>query len=170
MRIAVGGEFRGSGWFRFAAHRAECEAYTAIEGRVSQTMELERPLPAFGNHAMINDGFLLNLYDLSQGPGIQITRQMLLSSPDHRGATGPMLFAIDLAIEFVESAKLKVAAGTFEALHFRFVDIPGLPLEHPPYDLWCTADGDYVLLKAEVGGYMQTAYELAAYSKTGGPA
>jgi len=170
VRIAVGGEFRGSGWFRFAAHRAECEAYTAIEGRVSQTMELERPLPAFGNHAMINDGFLLNLYDLSQGPGIQITRQMLLSSPDHRGATGPMLFAIDLAIEFVESAKLKVAAGTFEALHFRFVDIPGLPLEHPPYDLWCTADGDYVLLKAEVGGYMQTAYELAAYSKTGGPA
>lgn len=169
VRIAVGGEFRGSAWFRFADDRAECEAYTAIEGRVSQTMEIDRPLPAFGNHAMINDGFLLHLYDLSKGPGVQVTRRMLLSSPDHRGATGPMLFAIDLAIEFVGREKLHVVAGTFDALHFRYVDIPGLPLEHPPYDLWCTDDGDYVLLKAKVGGYMQTAYELVAYSRTGAP-
>jgi hypothetical protein len=91
---------------------------------------------------------------------------MLLSSPDHRGATGPMLFAIDLAIEFVGRETLTVAAGTFAALHFRFVDIPGLPLEHPAYDLWCTDDGDYVLLRAKVGGYMQTCYELASYAQT----
>jgi len=167
VRIAVGGVFRGSGWFRFSASEAECEAFTSVEGRVSQRMELDRPLPAFGNHAMVNDGFLLNLYDLSKGPGVQVTKGMLLSSPDHRGATGPMLFAIDLAIEFVGRERLRVGAGTFDALHFRFVDIPGLPLEHPPYDLWCTDDGDYVLLKAQVGGYMQTAYELTAYSKTG---
>jgi hypothetical protein len=77
-----------------------------------------------------------------------------------------MLFPIDLAIEFVGRETLKVAAGKFDALHFRFTDIPGLPLEHPPYDLWCTDDGDYVLLKAAVGGYMQTAYELAAYDRT----
>lgn len=166
VRIAVGGEFRGSAWFNFAGGVAECEAFTTVEGRVSQRMALDAPLPAFGNHAMINDGFLLGLYDLSKGPGVQVTKRMLLSSPDHRGATGPMLFAIDLAIEFVGRETLKVAAGKFPALHFRMVDIPGLPLEHPPYDLWCTDDGDYVLLKAEVGGYMQTAYELTAYSRT----
>ncbi|MCR9180202.1 MAG: hypothetical protein NXH71_08215 [Erythrobacteraceae bacterium] len=108
VRIAVGGTFRGSAWFRFAADLAECEAYTAVEGRVSQTMKLARPLPAFGNHAMINDGFLLHLYDRSKGPGVQVTRGMLLSSPDHRGATGPMLFAIDLAIEFVGRESLTV--------------------------------------------------------------
>lgn len=167
VRIAVGGEFRGSGWFRFSDTLAECEAHTALEGRVSQKVELKAPLAAFGNHAMVNDGFLLSLYDLAQGPGVQTFRNILLSSPDHRGATGPMLFPIDLAIEFVGHVPLKVAAGKFDALHFRFVDIPGLPLEHPAYDLWCTSDGDYVLLKAAVGGYMQTAYELTSYDRTG---
>lgn len=167
VRIAVGGKFRGSGWFRFADSFAECETMTAVEGRISQRMELDAPLAAFGNHAMVNDGFLLNLYDLSQGPGVQVFRNILLSSPDHRGATGPMLFPIDLAIEFVGSEQLAVRAGTFNALHFRFMDIPGLLLEHPPYDLWCTDDGDYVLLKAQVGGYMQTAYELTSYARTG---
>ncbi len=166
VRIAVDGIFRGSAWFNFADGVAECEAFTTVEGRVSQRMKLNRPLVAFGNHAMINDGFLLNLYDLSQGPGVQVTSRMLLSSPDHRGATGPMMFAIDLAIEFVGRETVKVAAGKFNSLHFRLVDIPGLPLEHPPYDLWCTDDGDYVLLKAIVGGYMQTAYELTAFDRT----
>ncbi|WEK42212.1 MAG: hypothetical protein P0Y64_12500 [Candidatus Sphingomonas colombiensis] len=170
VRIAVGGEFRGSGWFRFSPALAECEAMTTVEGRISQRMELASPLVAFGNHAMVNDGFLLSLYDLTQGPGVQVFRNILLSSPDHRGATGPMLFPIDLAIEFVGRETLTVAAGTFAALHFRFTDIPGLLLEHPPYDLWCTDDDNYVLLKAAVGGYMQTAYELTAYERTGGAA
>ena len=65
--------------------------------------------------------------------------------------------------QFVGEEVVNVSAGRFDALHFRFTDIPGLPLEHPPYDLWCTADNDYVLLKAAVGGYMQTAYELSSY-------
>lgn len=170
VRIAVGGEFRGSGWFRFSDSIAECEASTTVEGRVSQKMELKSPLVAFGNHAMVNDGFLLSLYNLAEGPGVQVFRNILLSSPDHRGATGPMLFPIDLAIEFVGQEQLTVTAGEFSALHFRFTDIPGLLLEHPPYDLWCTADGDYVLLKAAVGGYMQTAYELTSYDSTGADA
>lgn len=165
VRIAVGGEFRGSSWFRFSEHEAECEGFTAVEGRVSQRMRLERPLVAFGNHAMINDGFLLSLYDLSKGPGVQVAERLLLSSPDHRGATGPMLFAVDLAIQFVGEEELAVAAGRFRALHFRMVDVPGLPLEHPEYDLWVTADGDYVLLKAAVGGYMLTGYELAHFER-----
>jgi hypothetical protein len=164
VRIAVGGVFRGSAWFRFWDSMAECEAFTALEGRVSQQMALDRPLAAFGNHAMANDAFLLSLYDLSQGPGVQVTKRLLLSSPDHRGATGPMLFPVDLAIEYAGEQEVSIAAGTFRAHHFRMVDVPGLPQEHPEYDLWVTADGDYVLLRAEVGGYMQTAYELTSYA------
>lgn len=167
VRICVGGEFRGSGWFHFTHDAAFCEAFTAIEGRVSQRMALAASLPAFGNHAMINDGFLMSLYDLAQGPGTQVFPAMLLSSPDHRGATGPMLFEISLALEFVGEERIEVAAGKFDALHFRIVDTPGLLQEHPPYDLWCTDDGDYVLLKACVTGYMQTAYELASCERTG---
>lgn len=167
VRIAVGGAFRGSGWFTFAEDMAECETFSALEGRVSQRMSLEEPLAAFGNHAMVNDGFLLSFYTLDKGPGVQVLRRLLLSSPDHRGATGPMLFAVDLALEFVGREKLSVGAGSFDALHFRMVDVPGLLLEHPSYDLWCTDDGDYVLLKAAVGGYMQTAYELVSCERSG---
>lgn len=166
VRIFVGGTFRGSAWFNFATDKATCEAFTSLEGRISQSMALAKPLPAFGNHAMINDGFLLSLYDLDKGPGTQVIPQLLLSSPDHRGATGPMLFAVDLALQFVGKEQIEVSAGVFDALHFRMVDIPGLPQDHPPYDLWCTADGDYVLLKARVTGYMQTAYELVSCERS----
>ena len=40
------------------------------------------------------------------------------------------------------------------------ISITTLPLEHPPYNLWCTNDGHFILLQADVGGYMQTLYEL----------
>ena len=160
VRIAIGGRFRGSGWFRFAGSLAECEAFTSVEGRVSQRLTMAGPLPAFGNHAIINDGYMASLYDLSKGPGLQVTRGILLSSPDHRGATGPMLFPVDLTMEYAGEEDVTVAAGRFRARHFRVVDVPGMPLEHPAYDLWVTADADYILLKAAVGGYMQTAYEL----------
>tara|TARA_R110001599_G_scaffold132983_1_gene310345 strand:- start:64764 stop:65498 length:735 start_codon:yes stop_codon:yes gene_type:complete len=160
VRIAVDGQFRGSGWFRFGKNIAECEAITTIEGRISQRMELDSPLVAFGNHAIINDGFLLSLYDLSQGPGTQLIEHMYLSSPDHRGATGPMFFPINLAIQYHGLEEIEVEAGRFEAHKFSLPDVPGLLEKHPDYDLWCTSDGHYILLKAAVGGYMQTRYEL----------
>ncbi|OFA29841.1 hypothetical protein BAE46_13210 [Glaciecola punicea] len=160
VRISVGNEFRGSAWFTFEDDRCECEVLTSIEGRLSQTVKLSKKATAFGNHAMVNDGLLMSQYNLEKGPGTQIIKDLPLSSPDHRGATGPMLFLVDVAIEYVGKETLTVTAGTFEALHFKIVDVPGLPLDHPEYHIWCTSDGQYILLKATVGGYMQTHYEL----------
>lgn len=165
VRIAVGGQFRGSGWFAFNGHEAQCESTTTVEGRVSQRYALDAPLRAFGNHAIINDAYAMSLYDLAQGPGKQ-TFFMLLSSPDHRGATGPMLFPVQLAIEYVGEEDITVIAGTFRARHFRILDV-GMPEEHPDYDLWVTADDDYIILRATVTGYMQTAYELTSYQVVG---
>jgi hypothetical protein len=159
-RIFVAGEFRGSAWFRFDGATAECEASTAIEGRVSQQMSLGGPAPSFGNHAIISDGFQLGLYDRSRGPGTQVIQNLPISSPDHRGATGPMLFVVDLAVQYHGEERIDVKAGQFDALKFSITDVPGLPLEHPPYHLWCTNDGHFIVLRAEVGGYMQTRYEL----------
>ncbi len=66
-------------------------------------------------------------------------------------ATGPSLFAPGFVVECVGPEKVMVAAGTFDALHFRFVDTTGqLPQEHPPYDVRCTADSDYIFLKGGV--------------------
>lgn len=72
-----------------------------------------------------------------------------------------MLFRLGFGLEFVGPERISVAAGSFDSLHFRYVDTAGqLPEEHPPYDVWCTNDGNYVFLKGGVGGYMQTYYEL----------
>ena len=162
VRIAVGGQFRGSGWFTFSPTEAQCESNTTVEGRVSQRFPLQSPLLAFGNHAIINDAYAMSLYDLSQGPGKQ-SFFMLLSSPDHRGATGPMIFPVQLAIEYVGEEEIEVIAGRFKARHFRILDV-GMPEEHPDYDLWVTADEHYIVLRATVTGYMQTAYELSSYT------
>ena len=161
VRITVGDRFMGTGWFRFHPEFAECETFTALEGRVTQRMDLSRPLVTFQNHAIACDAWHLRLYDRSKGPGVQGIDQILLSSPDHRGATGPMLFSIGIGLEYVGDERITVKAGTFDALHFRFVSSPGLPQEHPPYDVWCTNDGEFLFLLGITGGYMQTHYELA---------
>ncbi len=160
VRLNVGDEFTGSAWFRFAETFAECEAWTAAEGRVSQRMNLSRPLVTFQNHAIACDAWHLRLFDRSKGPGVQVIEEVLLSSPDHRGATGPMLFRIGMGIEYVGEETIDVIAGRFDALHFRFVTTPGLPQEHPPYDVWCSNDDDFLFLRGTVGGYMLTHYEL----------
>ncbi len=160
VRLSVGDRFTGSGWFRFHPQFAECEAWTAVEGRVTQRMDLQRPLRTFQNHAIACDAWHLRLFDRSRPGVVQPLEQVLLSSPDHRGATGPMLFSVGLHVNYVGEETVTVGAGTFEALHFQFVSAPGLPTEHPPYDVWCTADGEYLFLKGGVAGYMQTHYEL----------
>ncbi len=165
VRITVGDRFTGTGWFKFFADHAECETYTALEGRVRQRMDLRRPLLTFQNHAIACDAWHLRLYDRSQGPGVQGIEQILLSSPDHRGATGPMLFSIGIGIEYVGEECISIGAGSFDALHFRFVASPGLPQEHPAYDIWCTNDGEYLFLLGVTGGYMQTHYELVELTR-----
>ncbi|MEZ5499670.1 MAG: hypothetical protein R3E77_09610 [Steroidobacteraceae bacterium] len=170
VRLSVGDQFRGSSWFRFTATEASCEGYTALEGRMSQRWPLSEPLAAFGTHPIQGDAWLAHIVDLQAGPGTRVYRNVLLCSLDHRGATGPLLceHPIGVRLAFVGRERIKVAAGEFAALHFRYAetsdadeaDTRNEPGKHPPYDLWCTDDGDYVLLKAAVTGYMQTVYEL----------
>lgn len=161
VRLNVDDKFMGTGWFRFTQTQAECEVWTAREGRIHQRFELAEPVLAFGTHPITGDGLNLMAYDLTQGPGRQFFPNMMLSSPDHRGATGPMLFPLGFGIEYVGTERITIAVGEFDALHFRYVDTAGqLPEEHPRYDVWCAADGSYLFLKGEVGGYMQTRYEL----------
>ncbi len=171
LRLTVNDRFMGTGWFRFTDGCAECETFTALEGRVRQRMQTNGRVRTFQNHAIACDAWHMRLFDRSKGPGVQGIDEVLLCSPDHRGATGPMLFKIGMGIEYVGEEAIEIAAGKFDALHFRMVAAPGLPQEHPPYDVWCTNDGDYILLKAGAGGYMQTHYELVElhHDDTGAP-
>jgi hypothetical protein len=124
-------------------------------------METRGRLQTFQNHAIACDSWHMRLFDLEKpATEVQSIDEMLLSSPDHRGATGPMLFRIGFGVEYIGEETIEVGAGRFNALHFRFVSSPGLPEAHPPYDIWCTNDGDFTFLRGDIGGYMQTYYEL----------
>lgn len=161
VRLTVGDEFEGSGWMRFAEGFAECETFNRKDGRSSQKIETPAPVKWLQSHPIAGDSLLMKLYDLDDGPGTCFFDDMFLTSPDHRGATGPLLFAAGFALVYVGECDVSVAAGDFRARHFQVTGTAdSLPEEHPPYDVWCTADDDYIFLKASVGGYMQTHYEL----------
>ena len=167
VRLSVGSRFEGTGWFRFTDKVAECETFNHRDGRISQKVDIPGEPSWFGNHAIVNDGLLGRIYDLSKGPGKQRITNVMMSSPDHRGATGPLIFPLGFSIVYVGDEKITVGAGTFDARHFQITDTGagGLPEEHPPYEMWVTADDDGILLKAGVDGYMMTHYELVELSR-----
>ena len=174
VRLSVGDQFVGSSWFRFNGNEAECEGYTVQEGRISQRFALKQAVAAFGTHPIAADAFLANIVDISKGPSRGVYPDVLMCSLDHRGATGPLIMPHPRGVKlsFVGKERVTVTAGTFDALHFRFSESTddggetrNEPGKHPPYDLWCTADGEYVFLQAFVTGYMMTRYELTEYER-----
>lgn len=161
VRLTVGDRFEGTGWMRFADGFAECETHNQRDGRITQRVDTPSPVRWLQSHPIVGDALLMRLYDLSRGPGKMFFQDLYLTSPDHRGATGPQLFRTGFALVYVGEEEVEVDAGTFAARHFQVTDTAGnLPKEHPPYEVWCTADDDYLLLRAGAGGYMQTHYEL----------
>ena len=114
------------------------------------------------SHPIIGDALLMRLYPLAQGPGRHELDTIYLTSPDHRGATGPQFYVTNFDLVYVGDEVVEVPAGRFDARHFQVTGTAGnLPEEHPPYDVWCSADDDFLLLRASAGGYMQTRYELS---------
>jgi hypothetical protein len=163
VRVAVDRRELGSTWFRFGETSAECEGFTANEGRISQVLPLAHPPTGFISHPIQGDAWLCAAYPLSAGPGRRTMRH-LASSLDHRGASGPMLCRDFTDWTFHGTERIEVAAGRFDALHFSLGGegnwSPEDVSHHPPYHMWVTADGEYVFLRAYVEGYMMTHYEL----------
>lgn len=160
VRLTVGDRFFGSGWFRFEDGFVECESYSPALGRVSQRVELKTPIDGFGTHPIVGDGYLLGQFDWSQTKARMLN--LYLPSPDHRGATAPLLAPVSIKVELVGEETVTVKAGRFDARRFRFIDEggAGFSSQHPPYEVWITADDDAIFLQGGVGGYMQTWYEL----------
>jgi hypothetical protein len=165
VRLSVDDRFMGSGWFRFGAAQVECESYGPGIGRLTQSLSLEPPIDGFGTHPVVADAYLLAR--LQWQPGVTRKLRVMLPSPDHRGATAPMLVTIHIDCVFLGRERVTVKAGTFDALHFRYSDdgSAGLTGRHPDYDIWVSDDADGLLLQAGVGGYMQTWYELISLER-----
>lgn len=165
-RLTVGGEFEGCGWFQFDETHARFNGYNKQDGANENEIPLTRPTPWFGHHAIINDGFLARLFPIGSKPGKIRIEKAIMSSPDHRGATGPELFSLSFGLVYVGDEEIEVGAGKFDARKFQIVDTAGgLPEEHPPYEMWCSKDAQGFFLQGGVGGYMQTWYELTSLEK-----
>jgi hypothetical protein len=169
--LMVDEAFVGSAWYRFTQDSAECEGFTVREGRVSHRFENSGWPGKFVTHAMQGDAFETSAYDVSRGPGVHQQPLTMSCSSHYRGADGPTLIKSTPGgvMSFLGREEVTVAAGTFPALHFRFGtseddDYLGTDV-HPPYHGWVTADGDYILLKAHITGYVQAYYELVEYEK-----
>ena len=161
VRISVGSKYEGCGWFQFGETHARCNAHNVNNGAEAVELETEKRTSWFGHHAIINDGFLSRYFPLDAKPGKIWMENVMMSSPDHRGATGPMLFPMRFGLVYVGDEKITVGAGTFQSRKFQITDTAGnLPEEHPPYEMWCSKDEDGLFLKGGVAGYMQTYYEL----------
>lgn len=173
VRLTVGDEYMGSGWFQFELDDdgdglVACESHGPSIGRLSQTRETMGPIDGFGTHPIVGDAYLTKCMDISKGPHRRQIRTFL-PSPDHRGATPPMIACVEIGLEYVGEEEVTVKAGTFKARHFRFVDDEGPGMggtPHPAYDMWVTADDDAVFLKGGVAGYMQTWYELVELERS----
>ena len=166
VRLTIGGKFEGTAWFNFSDTGCELEVSNVKTGRGSERVDYDASAPWFGNHAIINDGLLSRFFPLGAKPGKIRMENVMMSSPDHRGATGPELFPLSFGLVYVGDETITVEAGTFEARKFQVVDTAeGLPEEHPPYEMWCTNDEDGIFLRGGVGGYMLTHYELVELSR-----
>jgi len=76
-----------------------------------------------------------------------------------------------MRIEYLGQERITVGAGSFDAWHFCYGDSTSDAKgsnetgEHPPYQVWTTADSDFIMLKASVAGYMMTHYELMSLER-----
>lgn len=169
VRLTVGDEFMGSGWVRMLDGVIECESYGPTIGRISQRVLTNGPFDGFGTHPIVGDAFMTKIMDRSRGPHKRSLR-VFVPSPDHRGATPPLLAEVRVELEYVGEEKVTVQAGTFDSFHYRYSDDTGGMVgadgvAHPEFDVWVTADDDAIFLKGGVGGYMQTWYELVELTR-----
>lgn len=164
VRLTVGDEFMGSGWFYFKDGKIECESFGPSTGRLSQVRDTEGAYDLFGTHPIVADAFNCRALDTSNGPTKRNMR-CFVPSPDHRGATPPMVAEVNIDLAYLGEEEITVQAGTFQCRHFQFSDSGGGMGDHPSYDVWVTADDDYLFVCGGVGGYMQTWYELVELTR-----
>ena len=166
VRIMRDGHLTGTGWFLFTDDEATCESWNAENGRISQRMPITRPIRGFGIHAVQGDGWLGATFPYDKGPGhTQFFGRNLLHSLHHFGATGPYIVTSGSGLSYVGPETITVPAGTFDCHRIRFV---GLTNQHPDYDMWLSADGEFIYVQGVVQGYMDAVFQLETLTREHG--
>ena len=157
VRLTAGNRFQGAAWYRFTDAEAHLHGLLADSGPHTDVTSISRAMRGFGSHNLTSDGWLTARYDYSRGPGIQSFEGNLLTSKDHRGATGPGFVRTVSSLQYFGIEDVSVPAGDLSCHHFA---ITGTDHNHPPYDYWVTADGDYLYVKGIVTAPYNWSFEL----------
>ena len=156
--------FRGSAWYRFTDSEATAHGHAADGSLVNESTHVSRAMRGFGSHNLTSDGWLTARYDVSAGPGEQHFEGNLMTSRDHRGATGPAFARTNSRLDYHGEETVDVPAGRFNCYHFA---ISGTNHGHPPYDFWVTADGDYLYVKGIVTEPYNWSFALVEHAASG---
>jgi hypothetical protein len=164
VRVRTSNTFTGSGWFRWSEHEAECESFTAAEGRLHERETLQPGPVVFCNHAIIGDAWMSAAFPFAQGSGTTIIQNMYTPSRNKQGATGPTLNRLVLGLMWHGSETISVKAGTFETNKFRLGSIESADHRSPDdltYEMWVLKDGSHVPALTMYRG--DRRYELVSY-------
>lgn len=145
VRLVSHDRFFGGAWFRFDDRGAECEAFTANDGRVHQRRELGRRPVLFVPHPLVCDGWQATAYDYSKGPGVQRLEPCADSSPRPDGGSGPALGISHKRLEYVGDEDIEVPAGRFRARHLRILPPEGDVAHGVPLEIWVTGQDSQLL-------------------------
>ena len=157
VRVSLRDAFVGTGVFLFRDSEAECQSFTAAEGRVSQVLDLPSPTRSFISHAVSGDVWHGAGIDKRLDLGAQPIGDILSASPLHNGASGPLLCRWPLHAHFLGYEPIKTPAGVFEAEHIRYEEPTGALF----LDTWCTADTNRIMLQMYYPPY-NSSYVLSS--------
>ncbi len=142
VRIETGGQFTGTGWYTFTDTLGTCEAFTALDGRVTYRQPLPPgPFP-FCTHSIVGDAWMI----AAKAPWTNDTRiqtTLYTVTLNKQGATGPALAVKPFGIGRVGPETITVPAGTFETVRYTCGEVPdGTTLEDADfrYNIWVTDD------------------------------
>lgn len=154
-REVIDGAFKASSWFRVDGEHVDCEAETAVMGRMSQRLAVGRPVGFLGLHTILADCSVAAPRGCTE-PGVEEPIVCVTNSVGDYGVGGYYAQAVTPLVTYVGTEAVEVRAGRFDGEHFRvrWSDIT------PAYaDFWVT-QGDFLPLRLR-GAFGPVSYELA---------
>lgn len=158
VRLTIADEFVGSTWYRFGEDHAECQGYTAREGRFSQRFAMPQGTACLGTHALHGDAWTVGRLRQHDGPAAGFQFVTFAVSVLANGGSGPTLIPVrpDFAqVSDRGEETLEVIAGRFRARHVR-IEVPGVDY----FDVW--AGGEDCLPVKLTSDTLGQNYELIA--------